>query len=36
MLNLREFRKNIKIGIQNKGYEEMEKENNLLMCVGFI
>ncbi|KAG5592188.1 hypothetical protein H5410_042702 [Solanum commersonii] len=36
MINLREFGKHIKIGIQTKGYEEMSSGNNLLMCVGFI
>ncbi|KAG5616631.1 hypothetical protein H5410_016455 [Solanum commersonii] len=36
MINLREFEKHIKIGIQTKGYEEMSSGNNLLMCIGFI
>ncbi|KAG5608537.1 hypothetical protein H5410_019818 [Solanum commersonii] len=36
MINLREFGKHIKIGIQTKGYEEMSSGNNLLMCTGFI
>jgi len=36
MINLGEFGKHIKIGIQTKGYEEMSSGNNLLMCIGFI
>ena len=36
MINLGEFGRHIKIGIQTKGYEEMEGGNNLLMCIGFI
>ncbi|KAG5579129.1 hypothetical protein H5410_049756 [Solanum commersonii] len=36
MINLREFGKHIKIGIQTKGYKEMSSETNLLMCIGFI
>ncbi|KAG5576620.1 hypothetical protein H5410_056754 [Solanum commersonii] len=36
MINLREFGKHIKIGIQTKGYEEMSSGTNLLMCIGFI
>lgn len=36
LMNLKEFGQNIKIGIQTKGYEEMNSGNNLLMCIGFI
>ena len=35
MLNSREFGEHIKIGIQTKGYENMEG-NNLLVCIGFL
>jgi len=35
MLDVTEFSKHIKIGIQTKGYEDY-KGNNLLLCVGFI
>ncbi|KAG5594341.1 hypothetical protein H5410_035573 [Solanum commersonii] len=34
MINLAEFGNHIKIGIQTKGYEEMNSENNLLICNG--
>ncbi|MCF8704108.1 hypothetical protein L3055_11280, partial [Corynebacterium sp. MC-02] len=36
LINLNEFGSHIKIGIQTKGYEEMDKGNNLLVCLGFI
>ena len=36
MMNLKEFRKKIKIGLQTKGYEEMQNGKNLLMCIGFL
>ncbi|KAG5606900.1 hypothetical protein H5410_028392 [Solanum commersonii] len=36
IINSKEFGKYIKIGIQTKGYEEMNCGNNLLVCVGFI
>ncbi|KAG5632774.1 hypothetical protein H5410_004491 [Solanum commersonii] len=36
MINLGEFGKHIKLGIQPKRYEEMSSGNNLLMCIGFI
>ena len=36
MINSKEFGKYIKIGIQTKGYEEINCGNNLLVCVGFI
>ncbi|KAK4349297.1 hypothetical protein RND71_032052 [Anisodus tanguticus] len=36
LMNLKEFGKHIKIGIQTKGYEEMHSGNNLLLCLGFL
>lgn len=33
LINLKEFGNNIKIGVQIKGYEEMNNGCNLLMCI---
>lgn len=36
MMNLKEFGKHIKIGLQTKGYEEIQNGKNLLMCIGCL